>query len=368
MNDAINRIIIYAIVYPKNLMNKCCDKLSKIQLQRYWKVTVRNMIDNPKILSRGQVKEINEFFKPYCKINTSTHAYLFEKTGRFAPNYIPNYLHFTVIDPYFNDWKWAGQNSNKCFQRKLFGLNRDEMPITIAYRCNGMYFDSDDNTTSLDDILSISPKGAVFIKPATDSCGGHGVMRIDPNDYATEVMKYLESCPGDVIIQEAIKQSPIMASLNTSSVNTVRCMSLLNRDGSVKLVSCIVRIGAPGANVDNLSSGGFCIGVDQNGRLMERGFTKTGQTCTSHPVTGVVFHDIVVPSYDLMKELVIKAHRHVPNCRLVSWDVAFDIDNRPLIVEGNLCSGGINLHQLSTGPVFGDDTVAILDEVFGHLK
>lgn len=34
------------------------------------------------------------------------------------------------------------------------------------------------------------------------------------------------------------------------------------------------------------------------------------------------------------------------------------------IIEANLCDGQLDLHQLTNGPLFGDDTVKILDEVF----
>jgi hypothetical protein len=37
----------------------------------------------------------------------------------------------------------------------------------------------------------------------------------------------------------------------------------------------------------------------------------------------------------------------------------------PILIEANLCRGGIDLLQLSNGPLFGEDTKAILDEVFG---
>ncbi len=54
----------------------------------------------------------------------------------------------------------------------------------------------------------------------------------------------------------------------------------------------------------------------------------------------------------------------VPHFRSVSWDVAITSEGEAVLIEGNLCRGGIDLLQLSNGPLYGDDTKKILDEVF----
>lgn len=56
----------------------------------------------------------------------------------------------------------------------------------------------------------------------------------------------------------------------------------------------------------------------------------------------------------------------MPHFRLVSWDIAVDNENNPVLVECNLKFGQLDFHQLNNGPLFGDDTEIILDEVFGN--
>ena len=354
---------------------KSADIIGKYQLQLYWRNGVRSLTVKKNILSRSQTRQIQTYFAPYFKVDYSTHAYLYEKTGRFAVNYIPYYIHYTIIDPYFNDWKWAAQNANKCFQRKLFGLEKHEMPQTIAYRCNDIWYDSDDNIIGKEYAIKLISEGNdVFVKPASGSCGGKGIMRLTPiavSNCSTEcidnksIVNIIKDYTNDIIVQKTLTQSPTLSQINSSSINTVRCMSLLMKTGEVKIVSCILRVGAKGSVVDNLHSGGFCIGIDESGKLMSLGYTIEGKTATHHPDSGVEFQGIQIPSFSEMKKLVSKAHRHVPKCRLVSWDIAFDENENPILVEGNLSSGGIGVHQLSKGPIFGDDTIAILNEVYG---
>ena len=84
-----------------------------------------------------------------------------------------------------------------------------------------------------------------------------------------------------------------------------------------------------------------------------------------HPTSGVVFEGYEVPSFDKVRELVIKASYMVPHFRLVSWDVAVLENGEPVLIEANLYDGQLDLHQISNGPLFGDRTQEILGEVFG---
>ena len=205
----------------------------------------------------------------------------------------------------------------------------------------------------------------VFVKAATDSSGGSGVKLI--------MVKYLDKdaideqlipFTGDVIIQVPIKQSSIMARLHPSSVNTLRIISLLDRNGQVKIYSSIVRMGVGDAVVDNASSGGITCGVNLNGRLKPVAYSAKGDKFDVHPTTKIHFDEIVVPNFEAAKKLVQQAHLMIPHFRLVSWDIAFDKKDQPLLLEANLHYGELDFHQLNNGPIFGDDTIKILEEVF----
>ena len=76
-----------------------------------------------------------------------------------------------------------------------------------------------------------------------------------------------------------------------------------------------------------------------------------------------MFDGYSIPNYDSAVNLVKKAHKMVPHFRAVSWDIAIT-EESTVLIEANLFRGGIDLLQLSNGPLYGEDTKKILDEVF----
>lgn len=49
--------------------------------------------------------------------------------------------------------------------------------------------------------------------------------------------------------------------------------------------------------------------------------------------------------------------------RLTSWDLSVDVEGNPVLIEVNLAYGGLFFHQITNGPVFGDLTEDIINEV-----
>lgn len=79
----------------------------------------------------------------------------------------------------------------------------------------------------------------------------------------------------------------------------------------------------------------------------------------------MIFDGFKIPSFDKACDLVRKAHPIIAHFRLVSWDIAIDQNGEALLIEANMRKGGLNLLQFNNGPLFGDLTKKILDEVFG---
>ena len=125
-----------------------------------------------------------------------------------------------------------------------------------------------------------------------------------------------------------------------------------------------MRIGGGTAKVDNFCFGGMAVGIEDNGELKEFGYFLNGDRVDRHPVTNVVFKGYKIPSFEKAKELVMRAQLKVPHFRMVSWDVAIQENGEPVLIEANLADGQLDLHQLTNGPLFKDDTKKILDEVF----
>lgn len=204
-----------------------------------------------------------------------------------------------------------------------------------------------------------------FIKKATDSWGGLGVVYFKPSEHSVEELKkIIKGFSSDIVIQQGIKQSKTLAEINPDSVNTIRTMSMLKNDGTVKIYSSILRMGIKGAKVDNASSGGISTGIKPDGRLKDVAYSNEGVRYDEHPNSHVKFGSIVIPNFSKIEDLVVKLHPRFPHFRLISWDIAVDVNDEPILIEANLCDGELDFHQLNNGPIFGDDTESVLAEVF----
>lgn len=311
-------------------------------------------------LDRDQISEIEKIYDPFVKMKDySDHKFYSYCTGEFHADYLPDWLYYSVIDPFYNNWDAARFVDNKCFYEILFP--DCIQPYCLAFRINGLWFSHDREVITYEKVLEIinNEECAVFIKAAQESNGGHGVFRL----FAENPTDYIDKISGDIVIQRELLQSQITAALNKSSVNTIRVISLLSK-GGVKIYSRIVRFGASGSYVDNASSGGLTIGLSEDGKLNNHAYDKHGIRYEINPSTGKRFENIFIPNINLIDELVRKSHLLIPYFRMVSWDIALDINNNPVLIEANLKDGGLDIHQLNNGPLFGSDLLLILNEVY----
>lgn len=317
-------------------------------------------------LSETQIKKLKEFWDNYQPIDFTEHKFYLNACDNFDVRYIPSSVHYTKIDKYFNDWERARIIDNKADYQRLFP--NIKQPESILTRSNGFWYQTNHiiNESKVTNIVHSNTP--CFIKIASESEGGKGVYYIDQDYSISQINQVLEQIKGDVIIQKAIVQSTELSSLNSSSVNTIRIMTLLNLDGSVSVCSACLRMGVAGAKVDNASSGGVVAGIDNNGCLKKYAYKPTGESFIKHPTSGVVFENFKVPNFDKCKELVMNLSLNYPYFRLISWDIALNQDNDPVLIEANLCSGELDFHQLNNGPIFGDQTEKILSEVFNKGK
>lgn len=334
--------------------------------QNYHKRTKRHYTHNRHLLTKAQKREIAAFYAPWCKVHMAEHTFYTEKTGLFSPLYIPDGIHYTRIDRFFNDWRLAQRLDNKCLLPRL--LPGVPMVRDIAYRISGFWQTAADYQALTTDALYelLQQEDEVVIKLACDSYGGHGVRFVKTADLQRETFMELFCSPKhDYVIQAALKQSSTLARLNPSSVNTIRIISLLGKDGKVTIYSSVMRMGIGSARVDNASSGGVVAGICADGRLKPFAFSVKGEKYNKvHPGSGVAFEDIVIPHFEQVQDLAVKAHPMLPPFRLLSWDIALDENDSPILIEVNMSSGELDFHQLNNGPLFGEDTAKILAEVF----
>ncbi len=316
------------------------------------------------VLSIEQKNAIKEFYKPYKKVSYKFHNFYTEKNDEFYVNYLPDDVYYCDIDMYYNNWNIAPIIDNKCYYQRL--LPNVKQPSMIVCRVNNIWFNSKMEIIDFNDVKRIiSQVKEIVVKEAYDSSGGHGVSFFsNSKNIVKEFTKCVSKIDVDIIVQDIVKQNKELSKLNPSSLNTIRILSFLDKDGNVKIYSSIIRMGVGDSKVDNASSGGITCEINDDGTLKNIAYKSNGEKFEVHPTSGVKFNTITVPKFSEMKELVKKNHPLLPMSRLISWDLTLNSNEEIVLIEFSLRYGELDFHQLNNGPVFGKDTKKILDEVF----
>ncbi len=152
------------------------------------------------------------------------------------------------------------------------------------------------------------------------------------------------------IHQACIEQHPAISKIYPGSVNTLRLETYVDKNNKPGFLGAIIRFGAGGSPIDNISSGGFFVIADlDTGILSERGMQALlygGKTLPEHPDTGFIFKGFKLPYFEESKALCLKLVRYLPS-RLVGWDIAITPAG-PVVIEGNV-SPGINIGEIGYG-------------------
>ena len=181
-------------------------------------------------------------------------------------------------------------------------------------------------------------------KPIYGTCGMNvSLCEINENtDVKALYEKLLKDC---CLCDEYVVQHPKMATLNPSSVNTLRIITIRTKNG-VKIFGATLRVGGKGNVMDNIAQGGCIAAVDS-----ETGIVSTlgngdypGAKEIYVTESGVILPGFEVPFFDEAKNMAIKAADVLPNIRYTGWDIAIT-EKGPVLIEGNY-HGMISVMQL----------------------
>ena len=182
-------------------------------------------------------------------------------------------------------------------------------------------------------------KHPVFFAKSLDGSGGKEVKMMKTDSGTDLAALYKELCDNRRwLAEEPIKQHYEMNRLCPDSINTIRMTTVL-KDGVPHLMYSLVRVGAGGTEVDNVSSGGYHALLNDEGVIRGRAHhEKTFSLAEKHPMTGTIFEGFAIPRFSDARKMVLEAALVVPEVRYVGWDVAIS-ENGPVFVEGNTLPG-----------------------------
>ncbi|MBD5326038.1 MAG: hypothetical protein HDS04_05090 [Bacteroides sp.] len=174
----------------------------------------------------------------------------------------------------------------------------------------------------------------LIVKPE-DGVEGVGIKKIRTPKLLSERKTLFQEMKGSsYMIEEIIEQHPEMV-FNNTSVNTVRAHSMIDRNGEVHILKMLLRAGVGESVVDNYAHGGCVYDLNTTtGHIISPSLMKTGEEVYIHPGTDIFMLGRKVPNWDKVVNGVVAAHKLLPQCRFIGWDVAVTQTGIELI-EGN---------------------------------
>jgi hypothetical protein len=358
------------LVMVKSFIIKSLLNIKDIAYYYKLKFQYRNEINKkiknkPKKLNKHQITKIKRFYSNYGynNVSTSWHDFYYSSNNVFSVEYVPEDVFHATISKKLNQMRqWPS-----LLDKNLLGLMFKDyhQPEVVLRNMNGFYFIEGEIVSESIAFESIfSETRQMVIKPSIDSGCGHGIVLFSTNDGFTNynglsVKNLLCNYGKDFIVQVVVNQNEALKSLNPSSLNTLRVLSYLNKNG-VYVLSTIVRVGKKGSFTDNCATGGIACGVDEYGKLKKYGYLNDG-TERSKTDIGTLLEGLKVPSYNKVIDKVKKMHLLIPYFRIVSWDIGVDSTGIPILIEYNTYHQDITIHQLANGPLFGAFTDEILN-------
>ena len=254
---------------------------------------------------------------------------------------------------YLNPVKYYSLARNKYMAHKMLentGVRKSD--LYCYYQPEARYIASDENASNLGEVLRILMQknvNACVIK-TTESSHGDNVWVINNIVYQdTDAILtrfdgkklLLSSVLGQeaLVFESVVKQTEQFASFNESSVNTVRFMTTLWPDTSVRIIATWFKVGRKGKCVDNAGSGGNVdAAIDvETGRIYNvvqfDGWRKTKEI-ECHPDSKSQLNGVVIENWQAIKEEVKQFQQVFPYCKAAGWDIAIT-DEGPVVIEVN---------------------------------
>ena len=364
-----SKVCLRAIHIVGNLFS-CLEKpFLSYQQEYFWEKKDLDRASSAQlpVLSDATRRNIKSFWSNYF---TSPVSETFYRSITFVQEGEPDYLHLYVsayiMFAHMNDILNSPVETKSFSEKLLFPLlfPSVKQPRTIIGFYQGQYvsetFQPISHKKAVETILRYGK--TIIIKQIIDSLGGKGVGLIDNYDEDT-LRNTFASRKKNFIVQEVIKQSEEMAKLNDSSLNTLRILTLL-LNGKCTVTAKMLRHGCPGAKIDNVSSGGYGVGIADNGTLtFAVSDTQFFRNDTHY--SGVKYSTFKVPNISSVYETAIRLHYNTPQCHFIAWDFAMDTNNDPVLIEANFYRPGVTWPQIvGEKPIFGERTKEVLDYCF----
>lgn len=314
------------------------------------------------------------WLKNYGKaIPKDWHKLYQKECGVFRVDYFPEFLFSTKLEPKLNPKKYCDVFANKALLYSMFnGIEGIRCPKAYVINSFGRFSDGEQNIISAEEAQkAVENAGTVLIKATLDSSGGKSIIVCDfKNGKDTKtgktVSEIFASYGQNFVVQEKIKPSKELSAIYPDALNTFRIITYI-ADDHIGCCPVAMRMGVGGMQVDNITSGGLCVGVNKDGTLKKYASnTRYGDEFNKlferHPDTNTAFAKVTIPQVPDMIEIAKKMHRRTPQVGMISWDLSVGSDDEIILIEANYFDQSAWFPQIINGePLFGEDTPYMID-------
>ncbi len=323
-------------------------------------------------LTKEQKQEIDQFYLINYgkKISYKWHRLYTSYTGRFDPQYFPEILFTTKMEPILNPRNYAEVLSDKSFVPMLIeDVEEVTAPATILNCIRGdiwyqhKIIDIDQAVQVLFNI------GEVILKPTVDSCSGHNVLLCDFHDgtdrNTRKSVKEILSCyRQNFIVQTVIKEDENWAALHPNSLNTMRITTYIcpGKD-EIQVAPLLLRMGRNNSFLDNAHAGGIVIAVSDDGVLDDTAYSEYQEKYQAHPDSKITFSGYQLPYVEKIVTAAKRLHERIPQLKILSWDLCPDEEGKIVLVECNTLGQGVWFPQYFHGKGFFEDNTASMLQI-----
>lgn len=139
-----------------------------------------------------------------------------------------------------------------------------------------------------------------------------------------------------LLLEEKLTQCKELAEFNSTSINSMRVVTLNTLNEGIKVMAGVLRLGRDGKFADNFHHQGIASLIDiESGLVFTRGVDREWNRYTVHPDSKKAIVGFRIPRWEDIKKLLKKAALVYPDVRYIGWDVTIKEDGSIVLIEGN---------------------------------
>lgn len=176
---------------------------------------------------------------------------------------------------------------------------------------------------------------AYFCK-SPDGMFGRGIEIVKRADIKKPDAFYKKCVKNKTLLEEILVQSPQLAAFNNTAVNSLRMVTLVCADNTVRVMAAVLRISRKGKFADNFHHEGIAALIDiKTGIVYTTGVDRNWNRYVLHPDSKKQIVGFKVPHWSEIINTVKKAAMVHPEVRYVGWDVMIKENGQIVLIEGN---------------------------------